>query len=446
MKKSIIILFCSLFTVHCSLAQQYGWTDISSKLPDYPHDTTVINDGEDTIIAAIYDISFIDNDNGWVVTWHPFSDENAAILHTSDGGESWEVQTVERPCQTIHMVDENTGYAGSDGGMIFKTSDGGDNWIFHGITGAPITGMSFVPGSDTGYVCSYMSSSLQQITNESVNPIDLGDSGWWKSISAPSHDLIWIGVGISVYTFDEEGLTDQPITSATYNAIDFARDDLGWGVGYEGVKDRNHGVIAGCTGKNIDWVHLTYTDLPLNDVFALDEDHVWAVGYNGKIYYSENASQFDRDTITGDWWSDVVFIPQTCPLPDADFMTVFFTSPQNGYSGAGRNILLKYTQVNGVEEPGGMGAWGQGSVELWPNPTRGKFQITSTKHQINSKFQKSKNQIEILDLNGNVLEQWNSGTLEQWNPELDISHLPSGLYFVRISVSNSLIVKKIVKL
>jgi hypothetical protein len=96
-----------------------------------------------------------------------------------------------------------------------------------------------------------------------------------------------------------------------------------------------------------------------------------------------------------------------------------------------------------MEEQGGMEAWGQGSVEVWPNPTTGKFQITSTKHQTNSKFQipNSISQVEILDLNGNVLEQWNPGTLE-----LDISHLPEGNYFVRISFGGKTIVKKIIKL
>jgi hypothetical protein len=38
-------------------------------------------------------------------------------------------------------------------------------------------------------------------------------------------------------------------------------------------------------------------------------------------------------------------------------------------------------------------------------------------------------------------EQWNNRTME-----LDISHLPPGIYFVKISTSGSQIVKKIVKL
>jgi len=114
----------------------------------------------------------------------------------------------------------------------------------------------------------------------------------------------------------------------------------------------------------------------------------------------------------------------------------------------------------GTEEAGGQEYRGKEAVEVFPNPTHGKFQITSTKNQANDKFQapstkhqtNSKNQIqniEVVDLYGEVIkpninrtmEQWNSGTLE-----LDISTWPAGIYFIRISLENQIIVKKIIKL
>ena len=103
-------------------------------------------------------------------------------------------------------------------------------------------------------------------------------------------------------------------------------------------------------------------------------------------------------------------------------------------------------QINGMEEQGGGEAGKLGSVEVWPNPTSGKFQITSTKHQINSKFQIPDSKIEIVDLCGNLvgeynLELWNNGTVE-----LDISNFPSGIYFLRISFEDKMIVKKLIKL
>ncbi len=450
--RNFLILHFAFFILHFSFAQQYGWTDISQNLPDYPFDTVIINNGADTGIANISDISFINDNEGWVTTWHAFSDQNAAILHTTDGGGTWEVQTVMRPCQVIHMVNENVGYAGSDGGLIFKTMDGGANWVFHGITGATITGMSFVPGSDTGYVCSYMSSILQQITPELVNPINLGNSDWWHSISAPSHNLIWISGGNSVWTFDEDGLTDQPISSTWYNSIDFVHNNLGWGVGNDGVKDKNPGTISGCVGKNIPWVHLKYTEWPLYEVFALDENHVWAAGFEGYIYYSENASQFGRDTSNGSWWSNVTFVSQPNPRPDVDFLSLFFTSPQNGFVSGGENVLLKYTQITGEDEQGGGEAGKHGGVEVFPNPTYGKFQITSTKHQTNSKFKIQNSMIELVDLYGkqvmiSPLHRMGEGPgVGVETLEIDLTGYPAGVYFIRVSVGNELIVSKIIKI
>lgn len=449
MKTKLAIILLFILSSTAGFAQQYGWTDISGNLPDFPYDTTIINGGADTLIASLSDISFINDNEGWVTTWHANSDQDAAILHTTDGGNTWEVQTVMRPCMVIHMLDENVGYAGSDGGLIFKTSDGGAEWAFYGITGAPITDMSFVPGSDTGYVCSYMSSFLQQITPELVNPISLGNSAWWKSISTPSHELFWISDGTSVWTFDEEGLTDQPVSSTFYNSIDFVQNNLGWGVGHDGVSEKNPGTISGCVGKNIPWVHLEYTEQPLYEVFALDENHVWAAGFEGNIYYSDNASDFGFDTLTSTGWSNVNFVYQSNPRPDADFLSLFFTSPQNGFVSGGENVLLKYSQITGMEQQRGGEARRLGNLEVWPNPTQGEFQITCTKFQTIFKTQNSKNILEIVDLFGKILAHYDSSTIEQFNNEaldVNISHFPAGIYFVRFNADNQMIVKKLIKL
>jgi hypothetical protein len=87
----------------------------------------------------------------------------------------------------------------------------------------------------------------------------------------------------------------------------------------------------------------------------------------------------------------------------------------------------------------------------FPNPTAGKFHITSTIRQLadqtNSKIQIQN--IEIVDLYGKSMTINNNRTIEQLNSgtlELDISYLPAGIYFIRINLENQTIVKKIVKL
>jgi predicted outer membrane repeat protein len=83
-------------------------------------------------------------------------------------------------------------------------------------------------------------------------------------------------------------------------------------------------------------------------------------------------------------------------------------------------------------------------VRIWPNPTTGKFQVPNSKFQIYSGSNNIKKQIEVLDLNGKVvLSLDNLGTGDQI--EIDISHLPPGIYMVRISTGNSIITKKLLK-
>ncbi|KAF0200493.1 MAG: hypothetical protein FD170_3458 [Bacteroidetes bacterium] len=123
-------LLCALCTLNYALAQQYGWTDISASLPDYPYDIVFINNGADTGFAHISDISFMNDYEGWVTTWHAFSDQNAAILHMTDGGESWTVSQVGyfKEYTHIHFTDANTGWISGSEGYMLRTTDGGTTW------------------------------------------------------------------------------------------------------------------------------------------------------------------------------------------------------------------------------------------------------------------------------------------------------------------------------
>ncbi|MHC1776093.1 MAG: DUF1566 domain-containing protein [Lentimicrobium sp.] len=88
-------------------------------------------------------------------------------------------------------------------------------------------------------------------------------------------------------------------------------------------------------------------------------------------------------------------------------------------------------------------------VLVSPNPTRGMFLITNSTcqqaDQTNPKIQIR--QIEVMDLYGKVLETWNpDGICNAGIMKLDISNLPAGIYFVRLSLENQTVVKIIIKL
>jgi hypothetical protein len=79
------------------------------------------------------------------------------------------------------------------------------------------------------------------------------------------------------------------------------------------------------------------------------------------------------------------------------------------------------------------------SVEVWPNPTSGLFRVQGVNPGFDIKS------LELIDLYGKILIKHNfKQGVDTFQP--DISHLPTGIYYVRINLENRIIVKKIVKL
>jgi len=208
MKKLLLLLILnySLLIVNC-FSQQYGWVDISGNIPPFPYDTTIINNGQDTIIAGFSDLHFIDDNEGWITTWHPFDNDSAAILHTIDGGNSWEVQMIQISCNAIWMLNENVCYAGGQGGgIIYRTTDGGNTWNIHGVLGSTLTDINFPPQpADTGYACGF-DGAISMITTTGVTPMASGVVSDLGALSFPvSSSEGWV-IGSNVINLESRSI------------------------------------------------------------------------------------------------------------------------------------------------------------------------------------------------------------------------------------------------
>ena len=71
-------------------------------------------------------VNFVDAKNGWAVG------HDATILHTADGGKTWELQSfkpeLEKPYLSVLFLDANSGFAVGAYGLFSKTTDGGKTW------------------------------------------------------------------------------------------------------------------------------------------------------------------------------------------------------------------------------------------------------------------------------------------------------------------------------
>jgi len=76
-------------------------------------------------------------------------------------------------------------------------------------------------------------------------------------------------------------------------------------------------------------------------------------------------------------------------------------------------------------------------IQIFPNPTTGKLQVTSDKLQVTN--------VEVLDVLGRVQNYSSLVTPHSSAITLDISHLSAGVYFVRIETNEGAVIRKIVK-
>ena len=78
------------------------------------------------VSLAITAVDFADEQNGWAVG------HDLLILHTSDGGESWEVQhfdpEMDMPLLDVWFRDVEEGFAIGSRGYVYHTTDGGETW------------------------------------------------------------------------------------------------------------------------------------------------------------------------------------------------------------------------------------------------------------------------------------------------------------------------------
>ncbi|MFO7614579.1 MAG: T9SS type A sorting domain-containing protein [Bacteroidales bacterium] len=79
-------------------------------------------------------------------------------------------------------------------------------------------------------------------------------------------------------------------------------------------------------------------------------------------------------------------------------------------------------------------------AEVYPNPTTGKFKVQS------SKFKVAVCKVELVDMQGKTIELLSNGIAGNETLSFDISHLPAGQYFLKITAGNEVAVKKLIRL
>ncbi len=163
----------------------HGW--IVGGLNDTIYFTTDGGQSWNASVANNYwnsnDVFFIDNLNGWIT--------GSRILHTCDGGLSWEEQYQDDLTEAIYFTDKNKGWAIEHAGNILYTSDGGQNWEIQQSNAGYMFDMSFAD-SLTGWILGH-EGKIWHTTDGGDHWIKtiFPTRNYFKSIYAFDQDNVW---------------------------------------------------------------------------------------------------------------------------------------------------------------------------------------------------------------------------------------------------------------
>ena len=215
-------------------------------------------------------VCFLDANQGWVVG------ANGTILHTSDGGNLWVKQTVATTddFQGVVFVDNNTGWAtcikpvhyGWRGeadnwqAAIWHTSNGGENWVQQAVP----TNTSILNRIDF----------IDSLTGWAVGTKLVGDDGLH-----PQHEGTIYHTTDGGLTWSELYSPGQKIT---FTAVDFLDATNGWVVGFPTRSSLKGGFVFHTAdgGETWDRQEPGHFFDPLWDVQFVDKNRGYVVGFD----------------------------------------------------------------------------------------------------------------------------------------------------------------------
>jgi hypothetical protein len=391
MKKIILFSFCSLFTFHSSLAQQYGWIDLSANIPEQ---------------GGLSDVVFI-GDTGWI------SGGDGKVYYTIDGGQSFTIHNLPANAgitESIAMRSTIEGYLVTTSGNVFHSLDAGNgNWQEIANTGGALFSVCFPPEpATTGFTCGN-AGRIWSITGNNVNFSTNISTYTLTSVCFPvSSSEGFVAGEIMMHYLDGVWLDDLSYVGANYYNSVFFTDNLhGWAVGVNGK--------INFTINCYDWNgQLSPIEQTLNDVYFINSSEGWAVGQELLIHTTNGGST---------WVAEAQNFTTGKIL-----RAIFATDNQHVYVAGNDGTLLKYCEITGIETST------EKSFSIYPNPGRDFITLQFDDHRLISES------ITIVNLMGIKIKELNVTAQRQ---QLDIRDLPSGTYFVVLTDAERCYSKKL---
>lgn len=286
---------------------------------------------------TLSDVSFVDNQHGWLVG------KNSTLLETQDGGKTWESRTLDLGDDQIYSF-LSVSFEGSDGwivgqpGLLLHTTDSGKSWsripLSEKLPGSPYTvtalgGPSAEMTTDVGaiYRTQDNGKTWQALVQEAVGVVRniyRSDDGKYVAVSARG----------SFYSTWEPG---QEAWEPHNRNSSHRLQNMGYGKdGQLWLLARGGTVQFSEPNSYEEWsdpISPEYaTSWGLLDMAYRTSDEVWLAGGSGNLLASfDGGKTWQKDRAVED-------VP-------SNFYRVIFLNPNQGFVLGQRGTLLKYEQA-----------------------------------------------------------------------------------------------------
>jgi len=371
--------------------------------------------------AELKSVFFLNDDTGYAVGgFNDCSEGTGYILKTIDGGDNWIDATsiASHMLQSVYFTDLSTGYL-SGFGNIYKTIDGGDTWnVMFSLGGYRFRSIYF-SDINKGYAvgCDEWEPVGGVILKTSDGGITWNNTGAMPQWAIHFPDVYTgysVGFG-TIYKTIDGGSTWLLILSLepsgeTFTSVYFTNENNGFAV-------TTYGSIYKTSDGGTTWTNQTYST-PLSSVYFPDPSIGYIVGNGGTILKTVDggATWFNQSSGTSN-----------------DLYSVFFANTNTGYAVGDSGTIIKTTN-------GGTTGLNESDIKLrliniYPTPSNNIITIETT-------LLSRETYLSILNINGQKLIE---RMINVNKIQIDISNLPSGIYFVKLQNRNTIEIRKMIK-
>ncbi len=355
------------------------------------------------------DVFFVDDMTGW-------AGGDQGIIRTIDGGESWNLYNTTDDVEALHFINNMEGWACGNDGMILHSTNGGVSWTPQpsGV-GEKLRDIRMADNMN-GWTVG-RDGILRRTTNGGVSwshqPTHAFDD--LRGIFVYDASTAWVvgSDGVILHTTDAGANWDpQPSgTAQELEGVHFIDNLTGWACG-------DVGIIVKTTNGGFSWqTQNSGTNTILNDIFFVHAMTGWAVGEGGTVLSSTDGGVSWETTDSG-----IFSILHGAHFLHADL----------GYAAGSNGSVFKYSIQTGIDDLESS-LPGQFALKSnYPNPFNAS---TSIEFEVNSE---SNVRLETYDITGRLVAVLYDGTaapgthLVTW----DASRQSSGVYFYRLRTAS----------